>query len=119
MPRENIDSGALDDMLDPHRKDELAGARLEVTGRLHQKGLSDISGDEDPAQLADLLSAVERFEAAVINRGGDPMINMPGTNQPQDPAFVLPERRADDSLELFTRRINEAAAMLETPRSIS
>jgi hypothetical protein len=118
MARE-IESGGLDDMLDPHRKDEIASAGLEVAGRLHQKGLTGLSGDEDPAQLADLLSAVERFEAAVINRGGDPMINMPGTDEPQDPAFVLPEQRADDSLELYTRRINEAAEMLETPRSIS
>ena len=113
------DSSSLDDMLDPHRKEEIAGAGLEIASRLHQKGITDVTGGEDSALLADLLSAVERFENAVINRGGDPMVNMPGTSEPQDPAFVLPVRRADDSLDGYTRRINEAAEILETPRSIS
>jgi hypothetical protein len=112
------DNGSLDDMLDPHRREEIAGASLEVAGRLHQKGI-EISSEEDPAQLADLLSAVERFENAVINRGGDPMINMPGTADPQDPAFVIPARSADESVQQYTRHINEAAEMLEAPRRIS
>ena len=117
MARE-MDSGARDDMLDPHRREEIAGAGVEVAGRLHQKGV-DVSSDEDPALLADLLSAVERFENAVINRGGDPMVNMPGSTDPQDPAFVIPARSADESIERYTRHINEAAEMLETPRRIS
>lgn len=111
------DSGQLDDMLDPHRKDEIAGAAVEVSGRLLQKGV-DVSSDEDPALLADLLSAVERFENAVINRGGDPMVNMPESTDPQDPAFVLPARKADESIDAYIRHINEAAQMLEVPRSV-
>ena len=107
----------LNDMLDPHRREEIAGAAVEVAGRLMQKGV-EISADEDPAELADLLSAVERFEAAVINRGGDPMVNMPTSKDPQDPAFVLPERRADESVRDYTRHINEASDMLEEPRRI-
>jgi hypothetical protein len=112
------DSSSLDDMLDPHRRDEIAGAGVEVAGRLHQKGV-DVSSDEDPALLADLLSAVERFENAVINRGGDPMVNMPGSTQPQDPAFVIPARNADESIDRYIVHINEAAEMLETPRRVS
>jgi hypothetical protein len=115
---DNSSSEEVSEMLDPHRRDEIAGAAVEVSGRLLQKGV-EVSADEDPAQLADLLSAVERFESAVINRGGDPMVNMPTSTDPQDPAFVLPERRADETIEAYTRHINEAATMLEEPRSIS
>jgi hypothetical protein len=104
-------------MLDPHRREEIEGAAVEVSGRLLQKGV-EVSADEDPAELADLLSAVERFESAVVNRGGDLMVNMPSTKDPQDPAFVLPLRRADESINDYTRHINEAAAMLEEPRRV-
>ena len=107
----------LNEMLDPHRREEIAGAAMEVSGRLLQKGV-EVSADEHPAELADLLSAVERFEAAVINRGGDPMVNMPSSTDPQDPAFVLPVRRADESIAAYTRHINEAATMLEEPRHL-
>ena len=107
----------LNDMLDPHRREEIAGAAVEVSGRLLQKGV-EVSSDEDPAELADLLSAVERFETAVINRGGDPMVNMPTSTDPQDPAFVLPQRRADESIRDYMLHINEAAEMHEEPRTI-
>ncbi len=110
-------SEQLNDMLDPHRHEEIAGAAVEVAGRLLQKGI-DVSSEADPAELADLLSAVERFEAAVINRGGDLMVNMPDSTDPQDPAFVLPARRADESVTGYTRHISEAAAMLEVPRTL-
>ena len=86
---------------------DAAAARHQPTGRL---GCG--------RTLADLLTAVERFESAVIKRGGDLMVNMPGTADPQDPAFVLPQRSADESVEGYTRHINEAAAMLEVPRSV-
>lgn len=115
MPSERPEQ--LNEILDPHRREEIAGAAVEVSGRLLQKGI-DVSADEDPSELADLLSAVERFEAAVINRGGDPMVNMPSSADPQDPAFVLPVRRADESITGYTAHINEAAAMLEEPRRI-
>jgi hypothetical protein len=107
----------FNEMLDPHRREEIAGAAVEVSGRLLQKGV-EVSSDEDPAELADLLSAVERFESAVINRGGDLMVNMPGSTDPQDPAFVLPARRADESIPDYIRHINEASTMLEEPRRI-
>lgn len=107
----------LDEILDPHRREEIAGAAVELAGRLFQKGV-EVSADEDPADLADLLSAVERFEQAVINRGGDLMVNMPSSTDPQDPAFVLPARRADESIRDYIGHIGEAAAMLEEPRRI-
>lgn len=103
------------EMLDPHRKEEREGAATEIAGRLAQKGL-EVSSSEDSAMLADLLSAVERFEAAVIWRGGDPMVNMPTSTDPENPAYVLPERNGDESLEAYATRVGTAAAALEGPR---
>ena len=110
-------SEQFSEMLDPHRREEREAAATELAGRILQKGI-DVSSDEDPALLADLLSAIERFETAVVNRGGDLMVNMPDSNDPQDPAFVLPVRRDDESVSAYIRHINEASAMLEEPRRI-
>ena len=66
--------------LDPHRREERDAARLELAGRVRQKGVL-IDGSETPAQLDDLLSAIDRFEAAVIGRGGDLMINTPTSSE--------------------------------------
>lgn len=101
------------EMLDPHRKEERASAATEIAGRLLQLGI-DVSTDEDPALLADLLSAVEKFEAAVEAQGGDPMVNTPDSTDPQDPNFVVPTRNADEGLDSYIRRINEAADKLES-----
>ena len=101
------------EMLDPHRREERASAATEISGRLHQKGI-DLSTDEDPALLADLLTAVEKFEAAVEARGGDLMINSPDSTDPQNPDFVVPPRKADEELEGYIRRINDAADNLES-----
>ncbi len=96
------------EMLDPHRREERTDAAIEITGRLFQKGL-DVSSDEDPAMLADLLTAVEKFEAAVEARGGDLMVNSPDSTDPQNPEFVVPTRKADEGIEGYIRRINDAA----------
>ena len=116
QPREHS-SEQFSEMLDPHRKEEREAAATELAGRLHQKGI-EVGSDEDPAILADLLSAVERFENAVIKRGGDLMVNTPSSADPQDPAFVLPARRADESLAGYIGHIDEATAMLEQPPRI-
>ena len=49
------------------------------------------------AQLADLLSAVDEFERAVIAAGGDLMMNSPMSADPEDTRFVIPARRADEA----------------------
>jgi hypothetical protein len=46
------------------------------------------------------------------------MVNMPTSTDPQDPAFVIPARRADESIVDYTRHVNEAAGMLEEPRRV-
>lgn len=99
------------EMLDPHRREERDGAATEITGRLFQKGI-DVSDAEDPSTLADLLSAVERFESAVENRGGDLMVNTPTSTDPQNPDFVVPSRKADETLDAYISRIDEATSAL-------
>ena len=96
------------EMLDPHRREERTSAATEIAGRLLQKGI-DASADEDPALLADLLTAVEKFEGAVEACGGDLMVNSPDSADPQNPDFVVPARNADENLEGYIRRIDDAA----------
>ncbi|HVF40573.1 MAG TPA: hypothetical protein VM939_11800 [Gemmatimonadaceae bacterium] len=100
------------EMLDPHRREDREDAATEISGRLLQKGI-EVETDEDSAILADLLTAVDRFESAVTEAGGDPMVNMPTSTDPQNPDFVVPARTADESLEAYTRRINDGAEKLE------
>jgi hypothetical protein len=100
------------EMLDPHRSEERKSAGVELAGRLLQKGI-DVNEDEDPGLLADLLSAVEKFEAAVEARGGDLFVNTPTSTDPQNPDFVVPARKADENIEGYIRRVNEAADTLE------
>lgn len=102
---------SIDDILDPHRSEEREAAAMELSGRLAQKGI-EIDSEEDPAQLADLLSAVEEFEGAVIAAGGDLMVNSPGSPDPQDPRFVIPLRRADEQIGRYRERILAAARAL-------
>ncbi len=109
IPREGSES--LDEMLDPHREEEREAAAMELGGRLAQKGI-EINSDEDPAQLADLLSAVEEFETAVIAAGGDLMVNSPMSADPQDARFVIPLRRADEPIARYRERIVAAAKAL-------
>ncbi len=100
------------EMLDPHRREERKSAATEITGRLFQKGI-DVSDSEDPSTLADLLSAVERFEAAVEKRGGDLMVNTPSSSDPQNPDFVVPAKEAGETLDAYIGRIDVATAALD------
>ena len=109
-PRERSDD--LNDMLDPHREEEREAAAMELSGRLAQKGI-EVGSDEDPGQLADLLSAVEEFERAVEAAGGDLFVNSPSSTEPQDPRFVLPGRRADEPISGYAERILAAARAIK------
>src|SRR6266545_3164095 len=79
--------------LDPHRDEERAAAAAEVAARLRQRGVA-VTGAEDSDALANLLSAVERFEAAVEAHGGDLMVDDLRSSRPDDPHFVVPRRRS-------------------------
>jgi hypothetical protein len=98
--------------LDPHRREEQDSAALEIEGRLRQKAVL-LTGRETSAQLDDLLTAVDRFEAAVIARGGDLFVNSPTSHPPEDPNFVIPQRVPGEDAEGYAGRINTAAERLE------
>src|SRR5260370_16492329 len=80
----------------------------EVADRLRRRGIP-LGGHERPEDLADLLAAVEGFEAAVEARGGDLMVDDLQGSQPDDPHFVLPLRASDESVPAYTARTNKAA----------
>ena len=98
--------------LDPHRREERDGAALEFEGRIRQKGVL-LTGRETSSQLDDLMTAIERFEGAVVARGGDLFVNTPFSNPPEDPDFVIPARMAGEDAEAYAARINAAADRLE------
>ena len=83
----------------------------EVTARLQGRGIV-VTGSEKPEELADLLSAVERFESAVEAHGGDLMVDDLKSAQPDDPHFVLPRRGDDEAVRTYITRIDDATAKL-------
>src|SRR2546421_8468632 len=70
---------------------ERAAAAAEVSARLRSRGVAVIGG-ESPEDLVDLLSAVERFEAAVEAHGGGLMVDDFKRSRPHDSHFVMPPR---------------------------
>jgi len=98
--------------LDPHRREERNAAAVELGGRIRQKGVL-LTGRETSAQLDDLMTAIDRFEAAVIARGGDLFVNMPTSNPPENPDFVISRRVSGEDAEAYAARINAAAERLE------
>src|SRR5215210_4004004 len=97
--------------MDPHRREERDAARLELASRIHQKAVL-LDGSETVAQLDDLLSAIDRFEGAVIARGGDLMINSPFSSEPENPQFVIPRRESGEDVDVYGGRIQAAASRL-------
>jgi len=83
----------------------------EVADRLRRRGIA-LTGTEKPAELADLLSAVERFESAVEAHGGDLMVDDLKSSRPDDRHFVLPRRDKAESVRAYIVRIDEAAIAL-------
>ncbi len=97
--------------LNPNRVDEERHARQEAEYRLSERGIQVVREDADE-EVADLLEAVERFEAAVEARGGDLFVNRIGSSEPEDPAFVPPERRDGESAADYRLRIETATDAL-------
>jgi hypothetical protein len=105
------DDGTLPDVneeLNPHRGEEQERARERAGDVLSRRGVR-LFGDESDEELANLWSAVDRFESVVEARGGDTMTNSPDSQEPDNPAFVLPKRKARESAGDYTRRILQAA----------
>ncbi|HET6795707.1 MAG TPA: hypothetical protein VFH40_00995 [Gemmatimonadales bacterium] len=101
----------VNEELNPHRGEEQERARERAEDVLSRRGVL-LFGDESDDELANLWSAVDRFESVVEARGGDTMTNSPDSDEPDNPAFVLPERRARESASDYIRRILEAAENL-------
>jgi hypothetical protein len=97
--------------LDPSRVEERRSAIAEVSARLRGRGIV-VSGTENSEDLVNLLSAVERFEAAVKSRGGDLMVDDLNSPQPDDPHFVVPRRAEGESVREYIGRIDDATVNL-------
>src|SRR2546427_9732515 len=95
--------------LDPHRADEQAAVAAEVAARLRDRGVT-VTGAERPEDLADLLSAVERFEAAVEGHGGDLMVGDLRSPEPDDAHFVVPRRDHGEAGGAHLRRLHDPPA---------
>ncbi|HEX3235764.1 MAG TPA: hypothetical protein VHR41_16315 [Gemmatimonadales bacterium] len=110
-PRDPTPPADLDDALNPHRAEDQERAREHNQDILLQRGVK-LFGEETDDELADLWSAVDRFESLVEARGGDTMVNAPDSSEPENPAMVLPERKPRESAGDYGRRIHEAADQL-------
>jgi hypothetical protein len=91
--------------------EERSAAVAEVAARLRSRGIT-VTGAERPEELADLLSAVERFEATVEAHGGDLMVDDLKSAQPDDRHFVVPRRAPAEAVRTYIGRIDEATARL-------
>ena len=111
MDRKDEAATDINDALNPHRAEEQERARQHAADVLSRRGVL-LAGNETGDELASLWSAVDQFESVVEARGGDRMTNAPDSAQPDNPAFVLPERKARESAGDYTRRILEAADSL-------
>jgi hypothetical protein len=92
-------------------RDARATAATEVRARLRGRGI-EVTGSDSPEHLADLLSAVERFERAVEAHGGDLMVDDLKSSAPDDRHFVVPRRAPGEAVLKYIARIDEAAARL-------
>lgn len=90
---------------------ERAVAAAEVADRLRRRGMA-VTGAENSEDLVNLLSAVERFEAAVEAHGGDLMVDDLKSARPDDPHFVVPRRAHAEAIRTYIARIDEATAGL-------
>jgi hypothetical protein len=109
--RDDLSGADINQERNPHRDEEQERAREHAAEVLAARGVR-LFGDEVDEDLSDLWSAVDRFEAMVEARGGDTMTNSPTSSEPDNPSFVLPERRARESARDYTNRILEAATHL-------
>ena len=108
---DRLPAADLDAALNPHRAEEQARARERNQDVLGQRGVR-MFGTETDDELADLWTAVDRFESVVEARGGDTLTNAPDSAEPDNPAFVLPERKDREGVPAYVQRILAAADQL-------
>jgi hypothetical protein len=96
----------------PHREEQLAHAAELIAARLARAGVR-LDGTETTDDLGDLLDAVEQFEEAVERAGGDLMVDEPTrgharAEEPDDAAYVLPERSVREDVRGYMARVGRA-----------
>lgn len=96
----------------PLRDAQRQHVREELEARLRHRGAS-VTGAESDEDVLALSNAVDAFERAVMQAGGDLMVDTPESSRPDHADYVLPQRRDDESAEAYARRIQETAARLE------
>ncbi len=89
---------------------ERAEVVAELAAKLRRRGV-ELTGKETSDEVGDLLDAVEDWEAIVERQGGDLYVDE-GGDEPDNPDFVLPKRRADERVAQYIRRIEEATEVL-------
>ena len=90
---------------------ERKAAAAEVAAQLRHRGIA-VTGTEGPEDLVDVLSAVQRFEAAVEAHGGDLMVDDLKSSRPDDAHFVVPQPVPGEALRSYIGRIDQATAGL-------
>lgn len=105
--------------LNPHRDADRAHAAEMAYAQLRQRSVA-VTGGEPAEELAELLEAVERFEAAVSSVGGDRMTNALDSADPDDRGLVLPARDDGEGAGAYAARVSEEAAriMRRAPREM-
>jgi hypothetical protein len=99
------------ELLDPHRLEERDRVVQDLVARLDARGVT-LSGTETSDEVGLLIEAIERFETAVASRGGDLFVDTGDPSQPDDPRFVLPKRRDDESVAEYLGRVDEATLQI-------
>jgi hypothetical protein len=95
----------------PLRDAQRQHVREELEARLRHRGAA-LTGAESDAEVLALANAVDAFERAVMLAGGDLMVDTPESSQPEHAENVLPQRRGDEPIADYVRRIGEAAERL-------
>lgn len=103
------------DVDNPLRDEQRHAVREELEARLRHRGAA-LSGSETDDEVVALSNAVDRFERAVMQAGGDLMVDTPESSSPDNPANVLPQRHGDEPVDSYIRRLDAATAGVGTVR---
>lgn len=96
-------------------KKEVRRVTDEMKARLHALGVPVLPSDK-PDDVVSIIEAIERFETAVEDAGGDLMVDEPPRGsrpQPDRPDLVLPARAEGEPANLYVERVERAAELIE------
>ena len=93
------------------RDPEVQRVAQQIAAQLARRGVQ-AHDDDTPGDHADILTAVERFEAAVRERGGDSFTNSLQSSDPERRDYVLPRRGADERASDYIARLRTATEAL-------